>query len=479
MKPRFPLALLLGAAILLPVPAALAEEREILYYRNPMNPEITSSKPAKDWMGMDYIPVYADEVNSEDGVVVRIDPALVQNLGVRTEAATRGRLWRRIDATGVIGYDEGRINHIHMRSEGWIEDLRVHFVGERFAAGDVLFEIYAPTLVNAQEEFLQALRTGQAALIATSRERLRLLGVDEVQVRELEQNRRVRSRVIVRAPRDGVVTELNARHGMFVTPAMEVMSLADLSSLWLLVEVPERQSSWVAVGQVVELRLPALPGEVFEGRIEYLYPGLDARTRTLRARVQLDNPGERFRPDMFANVRIFSGSRDDVLSIPRAALIRTGRAERVIVAEGEGRFRAVEVSSGMESGDWVEIRDGLEEGDRVVVSGQFLLDSEASIQASAMRLRGAQAEAEAGTDAGRVGQTVEGMGTVTAIKAAEQVLTLDHEAIEALGWPAMVMDIEVHESVDLGSLELGDRLHFILEQGEGGGYRITSIHVME
>src|SRR5690606_37086582 len=151
-------------------------------------------------------------------------------------------------------------------------------------------------------------------------------------------------------PQAGVVTALNARHGMFVTPNMEVMSLADLSSLWLLVEVPERQSSWVAVGQVVELRLPALPGAVFEGRIDYLYPGLNARTRTLRARVQLDNPGERFRPDMFANVRILAGTRDDVLSVPRQALIRTGRAERVIVAEGEGRFRAVEVSSGMESG---------------------------------------------------------------------------------------------------------------------------------
>lgn len=466
---------LLGALMLLPGGMPQAEEREILFYRNPMNPEITSSKPAKDWMGMDYIPVYADEVNGEDGVVVRIDPALVQNLGVRTEAAGRGRLWRRIDAVGNLGYDEARISHIHMRSEGWIEDLRVHFVGERFAAGDVLFEIYAPALVNAQEEFLQALRTAQPALVASSRERLLLLGVDELQVRELERSRKVRARITVRAPRDGVVTDLNARHGMFVTPQMEVMSLADLSSLWVMVEVPERQSSWVAVGQPVELRLPALPGEVFEGRIDYLYPGLDPRTRTLRVRIQLDNPGERFRPDMYANVQIFAGPVEDMLSIPRAALIRTGRSERVIVAEGEGRFRAVEVNAGLESGDRVEIRDGLEEGDRVVVSGQFLLDSEASIQASATRLRGAQADAEPAA----VEPAPEGMGTVQAIKADARVLTLDHEPIEVLGWPAMVMDIEVQESVDLGGLELGDRIHFSLEQVESGGYRITSIHVME
>lgn len=475
MRTWLAIPLLLGVLTLLPGGTPLAEDREILYYRNPMNPEITSPKPAKDWMGMDYIPVYADEVNGEDGVVVRIDPALVQSLGVRTEVASRGRLRRRIDAVGNIGYDEARISHIHMRSEGWIEDLRVHFVGERFAAGDVLFEIYAPALVNAQEEFLQALRTGRTALITSSRERLHLLGVDELQVRELERSRKLRPRITVRAPGDGVVTALNARHGMFVTPNMEVMSLADLSSLWLLVEVPERQSSWVAVGQAVELRLPALPGEVFEGRIEYLYPGLDARTRTLRARVQLDNPGERFRPDMFANVRIFAGPRDDVLSVPSQALIRTGRAERVIVAEGEGRFRAVDVSSGMESGDWVEIRDGLEEGDRVVVSGQFLLDSEASIQASATRLRGAQTEAEPAV----VEPAPEGMGTVKAVKADARVLTLDHEPIEALGWPAMVMDLDVGTAVDLEGLAVGDRIHFTLEQGEDGGYRIGSIHVME
>ncbi|MCW9057806.1 MAG: efflux RND transporter periplasmic adaptor subunit [Gammaproteobacteria bacterium] len=475
MRTWLAIPLLLGALTLLPGGTPLAEEREILFYRNPMNPEVTSPEPAKDWMGMDYIPVYADEVSGEDGMVVRIDPALVQNLGVRTEPVSRGRLWRRIDAVGNIGYDEARISHIHMRSEGWIEDLRVHFVGERFAAGDVLFEIYAPALVNAQEEFLQALRTGQNTLIASSRERLHLLGVDELQVRELERSRKVRPRITVRAPRDGVVTDLNARHGMFVTPAMEVMSLADLSSLWLLVEVPERQSAWVAVGQPVELRLPALPGELFEGRIDYLYPGLDARTRTLRARVQLDNPGERFRPDMFASVRIFAGPRDDVLSIPRAALIRTGRAERVIVAEGEGRFRAVEVSSGMESGDWVEIREGLEEGERVVVSGQFLLDSEASIKASASRLRGAQTDAEPVV----VEPAPEGMATITAVKADARVLTLDHEPIEALGWPAMVMDLDVGAAVDLEGLAVGDRIHFTLEQGEDGGYRIGSIHVLE
>jgi membrane fusion protein, copper/silver efflux system len=447
-------------------------EREILFYRNPMNPTITSPVPAKDWMGMDYIPVYAGEANGP-GAEVRIDPALVQNLGVVTEAAVRGRLWRRVDAVGTVAYDERRVVHIHMRSEGWIERLNVHFVGERVAAGEMLFEIYSPALVNAQEELLQALRVGQPELIAASRERLKLLGVDALQVRELERTRKAQSRIVVRAPQDGVVTQLNARHGMYVTPDMEVMTLADLSSVWLLADVPERQSAWVKSGQSAEVRLPARPGEVLEGEVEYIYPSLDPRTRTLRARLRFDNPDEAFRPDMYANVRIFAGPKDDVLSIPRQALIRTGRAERVIVALGEGRFRAVEVVAGMESGDWIEIREGLEEGDQVVVSGQFLIDSEASIQASALRMQSTSGSASP------VAESVDGMGTVTAVMADEHMITLDHEPIEALGWPAMEMDLDVNESVDLGAVAVGNRIHFSLEQDAEGDYRIGSIHVME
>lgn len=454
-------------------PSFAAEgEREVLYYRNPMNPAITSPVPAKDSMGMDYIPVYAD-ADGAQGAEVRIDPALVQNLGVVTEAATRGRLWRRVDAVGAVAYDERRVVHIHLRSEGWIERLNVHFAGERVAAGDALFEVYSPALVNAQEELLQALRVGQPKLIAASRERLKLLGVDAQQVRELERSRQAQPRIVVRAPQDGVVTQLNVRHGMYVTPDMEVMTLADLSSVWLLAEVPERQSAWVKAGQPAEVRLPARPGEVFEGEVDYVYPNLDPRTRTLRARLRFANPDEAFRPDMYANVRIFAGPRDDVLSIPRQALIRTGRTERVVVAQDEGRFRAVEVVSGMESGDWIEIREGLEEGDRVVVSGQFLIDSEASIQASALRMQPA-AESESTPAAG-----VDGLGTVTAIMADHHMLTLDHGPIEALGWPAMEMDLDVDPAVDLSGIAVGDRIHFTLEQDAEGNYRIASIHVME
>lgn len=385
------------AALLAGLAAAAEDEREVLFYRNPMNPAITSPVPAKDEMGMDYIPVYADA--ARQGATVSIDPAVVQNLGVRVETATRGRLWRRIDTVGYVGYDEGRIGHVHMRADGWIERLVVKSVGERVKAGELLFEIYAPTLANAQEEFLQSLRVGQRALIAASRERLLALGIDARQIRDLETTRRPLPRIHVYAQQDGIVAELNVREGMFVTPGTVVMSLADLSSVWLLADVFERQADWVAVGQPAEVRLRYRPGEVFEGKVDFVYPTLDPKTRALRVRLRFDNPGEALKPAMYADVQIFAGPRDDVLSVPREALIRTGTADRIIVAEGDGRFRAVEVVPGMESGDWVEIREGLAEGAQVVVSGQFLIDSEASIRASALRLQGATAQPESQGDA--------------------------------------------------------------------------------
>lgn len=474
---------LLGAAVLCASVAtqhafAAEQERRVLFYRNPMNPAITSPVPAKDSMGMDYVPVYADATAAAEGGTVRIDPAIVQNLGVRTEPVMRGMLARQIDAVGAVAYDEGLVAHIHTRSEGWIESLYVHTEGERVGAGDVLFEIYSPQLNSAQDELLQALRIGQADLIEASRERLRLFGVDDAQIRALERSRKATARIAVRAPQDGVVTQLNARHGMYVKPDMEVMALTDTSSVWVLAEIPERQAAWVAEGQAAEVRLPATPGEAFDCSVEFVYPELEAKTRTLRARLRFDNPGDRLKPGMYANVRIFAGPKHAALSVPQQALIRGGRTDRVILALGDGRFRAVDVVAGMESGGRVEIRAGLKEGDKVVVSGQFLIDSEANIQASALRMQSAEA-AEAKPEAAQPAQTVNGEGTVTAVMADHHMLTIDHAPIEALGWPAMAMDFNVAEGVDLAGIEVGERIHFSLEQGADGAYRIVGIHEMQ
>ena len=384
------LALVLGATALTPYSLAGAadDKREILYWVAPMDPNYRRDQPGKSPMGMDLVPVYADAANRDAGTV-SIDPAVVQNLGVRTAKVERGPLWRRIDTVGYVAFDERRISHIHLRTDGWIETLSVKSNGERVKQGDLLFELYSPDLVNAQEEYVQALRGNNDYLRQASRERLEALGVSTGQIRQIEKNRRASQRVKVYASQDGIVDSLNVREGMYVKPATEVMALADLSSVWLLVDIFERQSDWVAPGQPAEVRLGYLPGRVWEGEVEFVYPTIDPKTRTLQARLRFDNPDEALKPNMYATVNIYAGPKRDVLSIPREALIKTGSAQRVIVALGDGKFKPRKVTSGMESGDFVEITGGLNEGDRVVTSAQFLIDSEASLKASFTRMEDA------------------------------------------------------------------------------------------
>ena len=360
-------------------------EREILYWVAQMDPNYRRDKPGKSPMGMDLVPVYADGA-ADSGDAVKISPAVENNLGVRTALVESGPLWRRIDAIGYVGFDETRISHIHMRTQGWIEKLLIEAEGERVAQGDLLFELYSPDIVNAQKEYLQARRRGESGLIAAADEKLRALGVPRSDITALAQRGTPAETIKVLAPQSGIVSALNVRQGMHVMPATLVMSLADLSVIWLNAEVFESQVDWVREQQPAEARLSYLPGEVFEGRVDYVYPVLDSMTRTLRVRLRFDNPGERLKPNMYARVRIFGGPRRDVLSIRGEALIRSGGADRVVVALGDGRFRVHEVEVGIESGDWVEIRRGLSPGDRIVTSAQFLLDSEASLRGSIQRL---------------------------------------------------------------------------------------------
>jgi Cu(I)/Ag(I) efflux system membrane fusion protein len=404
---RFVLVLLAVASIIGDKAFAQEDEREVLYWVAPMDPNYRRDKPGKSPMGMDLVPVYADASRSD---AVQIDPAVVQNLGVRTAIVERGKLWRRIETVGYVGFDERNLSHVHLRTDGWIEKLYVNSDGERVNKGDPLFELYSRDLVNAQEEYVQALRSASDALAQAGRERLESLGMSREQIGEVRSSRRVAQRVRVLAGQDGIVHGLNAREGMYVKPEMEIMTLADLSSIWLLVDVFERQADWVALGQPAEVTLPYLPSRVWQGEVEFIYPTIDPSTRTLRARLRFDNPDESLKPDMYADVRIYAGPKNDILSIPREALIRTGESERVILSHGDGKFSAREVVAGMESGDWVEIVSGLSEGDTVVTSGQFLIDSEASLKASFSRMgsdrgEGASADAPPGEPATEPGDS--------------------------------------------------------------------------
>jgi Cu(I)/Ag(I) efflux system membrane fusion protein len=378
---------------------AIAETgKDILYWVAPMDPNYRRDKPGKSPMGMDLVPVYADDAGSNR---VSIEASVVQNLGIRTKQAEKTRLWRGIDTVGYVDYDESRVSHIHLRTEGWIENLAVESEGERVKKGERLFDLYSPELVNAQREYVTAIASGNKSLVRASKERLAALGVSDDQIRQIEDTRKTKQIISVYAPQDGVVSSLMVREGMFVKPAQNVMSLGDLSSVWLLAEVFERQAAWVSKGQAAEVKLSYLPGQVWHGKVEYIYPSLDPKTRTLKVRLRFDNPDEGLKPNMYANVRIFGGPKENIIVIPLEGLIRTGQDERVIVDAGDGYFEARDVVAGIESGDYVEIIQGVDEGERIVVSGQFLIDSEASMRASLMRMDS--------TDSGSAGHAMEKM----------------------------------------------------------------------
>ena len=374
--------------------------RTPLYYRNPMDPNQHSPVPAKDAMGMDYVPVYAEDVGGE----VRISPAVVNNLGVRTEPVVRGSLPRGVQTVGYVQFDERKVQQVRPRAEGWVEGLAVRAMGETVQAGQLLFTLYSPMLESVQQEYLDALKIGNRELIDASRDRLRAVGLDAGTAARLAQSGRAAGRIPFHAPISGVITELEAREGAMLTPEMSALTITGLGSLWVVAEVPESPSAWVRQGTHAEVRFPSQPGEPIHGRVEYVYPELNMETRTVRARIVLDAPPQDVRPNMLATVRLTAEDGDAVLHIPRSAVIRNGARDRVVVALGDGRFASRTVVAGAEGGDRIAIREGLQEGDRVVVAAQFLLDSEANLGAGLDRLDDRPAEsastAQPGPNAG-------------------------------------------------------------------------------
>jgi Cu(I)/Ag(I) efflux system membrane fusion protein len=357
--------------------------RTVLYWKAPMDPNYRRDEPGKSPMGMDLMPVYA---NGGDESVVSINPRVVNNLGVRTAPAEFGVLSRRIETVGYVGYDEDTLQHIHMRVDGWIERLVITATGDPVTKGQTLFELYSPTLVNAEEEFLTALRSSNTNLQKASRSRLEALGVPTSEIDRLEKSRTVSQRLSVAAQSDGFVADLAVREGVYITPASEVMSIATLDRVWVLVEVLERQAAWIQSGQLADVKLEYLPGRRLQGTVDYIYPELDRKTRTLKVRIRFDNKDKVLRPNMFARVTIHGTETPPVVHVPRAALIRGGASDRVVLAMGDGKFRAQPVQIGIESGDRIEIRSGVAAGDLIVTSGQFLIDSESNIEAALERM---------------------------------------------------------------------------------------------
>lgn len=443
-------------------------EREILYWKAPMDPNYRRDEPGKSPMGMDLVPVYADEAGDAEPGVVSIDPMIVNNLGVRTARAEEGVLSRRIETVGYVGYDEDTLHHIHTRVDGWIEKLSVKASGDPVTRGQVLFELYSPTLVNAQEEYLATLKSRTSGLAEASRARLIALGVTESEIERLDRERTVKQRIRVHAQADGFLTHLGVREGIYITPATDVMSIAELDQVWVLVEVFERQAAWVQPGQRAEVELDYLPGERWRGTVDYVYPELDQMTRTLKVRLRFDNPAETLRPNMFARVTIFGEKSPPVVHVPQEALIRGGAVDRVVLALGDGQFRAQPVDVGMEAGDRIAIRSGLAAGDRVVTSGQFLIDSESNIETALARMD-TPGEEEAPPMRVQVAAVVRG------VNPDGPTVRLEHAAIAEWSWPAMTMAFDVAEQALLEGLDEGASVAATIEKHGDDHFVVTDL----
>ncbi|HEX7635546.1 MAG TPA: efflux RND transporter periplasmic adaptor subunit [Noviherbaspirillum sp.] len=365
-----------------------ATGRKVLYWHDPMVPGPKFDKPGKSpFMDMQLVPVYADEAADEGKV--SISPRMQQNLGIRTAEVTKGSLSVPLEAVGSVAYNERDVALLQARSNGFVERLFVRAPLDPVKKGQPLVQLYVPDWVAAQEEYLSLRRmhgAGVETLADAARQRMRLAGMTDEQIRLVESSGKIQARMTLNAPASGVISELAVREGMTVMTGAPLFRINGLNTVWVNAEVPEGSAALVRPGNAVEARTPSLPGEAFKGKVSAILPEVNPATRTLKARVELANPGHRLVPGMFATVNFTPATRHEVLTVPSEAIIQTGARSVVMVAQGDGKFMPVNVETGPEANGQTEIRKGLEAGQKVVVSGQFLIDSEASLKGTAMRM---------------------------------------------------------------------------------------------
>ena len=382
---------ILGAALLrhreAPPANQVATQSAPSYWYDPMHPTRHFDKPGKSpFMDMQLVPKYADRAMSGGGSApassIEIDSRVVQTLGIRLAAVEQSSFARVVDTVGLVAVDEHRIEAIQVREPGWVEHLEVRAVGDSVRRGQLLAGVYSPDLLATQQELLIARSSNEPTLIDAARRRLALFGLSDAQITRIEKAGKVERQIDYYAPFDGYVMELGARQGAAVEPGATLFQLANLNSVWMIAEVPETQAAWIKTGNPAEAQVPALPGERFNGKVDYLYPELTQATRTLKVRVVFNNPGQHLRPGMFATAHLRGPTQESVLTVPTEAVIKTGTRSIVILAEDATHFRPAVVRVGAEHSGRSEILEGLHLGQSVVASGQFLIDSEANLRSA-------------------------------------------------------------------------------------------------
>ncbi|MFC3031543.1 efflux RND transporter periplasmic adaptor subunit [Pseudoalteromonas fenneropenaei] len=442
-------------------------EKKPLYWVAPMDSNYRRDGPGKSPMGMDLIPVYAEDDSSNEVGTVTISPAVVNNLGVRTAKVSVEPMVTRIKTVGYVQYDEDKLMHIHPRVEGWVETLYVKAAGDPVVADTPLYTLYSPALVNAQEEFLIAVNRGNQALINAARERLLALQLAPSFIDELAKRKQVKQSITFYAPQSGVLDDLQIREGFYVKPGNTLMSIGQLDQVWVEAEVFERDANQVKIGQHVSMTLDYLPSRTWHGRVDYIYPSLDVKTRTLRVRLRFDNQDHALKPNMFASVILDAEASAATLQVAKEAVIRTGKQDRVVLALGDGKFKSVAVKLGRIGEDMIEILEGLNADDQVVTSAQFLIDSESSKTSDFKRM------------SDQTSNSVWVAGRVNQVDIANRSVNLDHDPVADWNWPAMTMDFNVADSVDMTPLAAGQSLHFQIEKSADGSILLTGIHIMD
>ena len=446
-----------------------ATGRKVLYWHDPMAPSQKFDKPGKSpFMDMQLVPVYADSEDGEGGV--NISPRVQQNLGVRTAEVTMGSIAQKLEAVGSVAYNERAVALVTARANGYVERLYVRAPLDPVRKGQPLADVFVPDWVAAQEEYLSVKRMqgqGTEALVAGARQRMLLVGMNEEQMHFVESAGKVHPRFTLTAPIDGVIAELGAREGMTVAAGAMLFRINGLGSVWVNAEIPESSAALIRPGNVVEVRTPVSPERVLKGRVAAILPEVNPATRTLKARVEVANVGGLLAPGMFANISFTPSGEARVLLVPTEAVIQTGARKVVIVAQEGGRFQPVDVETGADANGQTVVRKGLAAGQKVVVSGQFLIDSEASLKATTTRMAGATVAKDAQT------QSHHGEGKVEAI--GKDAVTISHGPIPTLQWGAMTMEFKTPAGGLPKNIAKGDSVAFEFGQRADGQFEVTTI----